>query len=195
MQRQWGVKEVEGYSLVLLTQISSLAKRGESKVPSQEGTSCSSAQLSTKDSSHYSPTSQLLPFSRDLARKHRPKLGKKSFGVAFVSQKDTQCLSVSSYFKDNSARQADFSKVLSSLTFSILFWPVPSRFQWWLVPLPFGILIFVYDEIRKLGVRRHPGSKLQEWVRRGGGQVDIRFMERLIRASSDAIPNLGSLKR
>uniref|UniRef100_A0A670IKM4 Sodium/potassium-transporting ATPase subunit alpha n=1 Tax=Podarcis muralis TaxID=64176 RepID=A0A670IKM4_PODMU len=31
-------------------------------------------------------------------------------------------------------------------------------FQWWLVPLPYGLLIFVYDEIRKLGVRRHPGS-------------------------------------
>lgn len=37
--------------------------------------------------------------------------------------------------------------------------PACSRFQWWLVPLPFGLLIFVYDEIRKLGVRRHPGSK------------------------------------
>ncbi|XP_075462193.1 potassium-transporting ATPase alpha chain 1 [Ascaphus truei] len=35
---------------------------------------------------------------------------------------------------------------------------MPLRFQWWLVPLPYGILIFVYDEIRKLGVRRHPGS-------------------------------------
>ncbi|XP_030399101.1 potassium-transporting ATPase alpha chain 1 [Gopherus evgoodei] len=35
---------------------------------------------------------------------------------------------------------------------------MPIRFQWWLVPLPYGILIFVYDEIRKLGVRRHPGS-------------------------------------
>ncbi|KAL7981114.1 hypothetical protein Chor_005348 [Crotalus horridus] len=35
---------------------------------------------------------------------------------------------------------------------------MPIRFQWWLVPMPFGILIFVYDEIRKLGVRRHPGS-------------------------------------
>ncbi|XP_026541078.1 potassium-transporting ATPase alpha chain 1 [Notechis scutatus] len=35
---------------------------------------------------------------------------------------------------------------------------MPIRFQWWLVPLPFGFLIFVYDEIRKLGVRRHPGS-------------------------------------
>uniref|UniRef100_A0A4W5L8B2 Sodium/potassium-transporting ATPase subunit alpha n=1 Tax=Hucho hucho TaxID=62062 RepID=A0A4W5L8B2_9TELE len=30
--------------------------------------------------------------------------------------------------------------------------------QWWFVPIPYGILIFVYDEIRKLGVRRHPGS-------------------------------------
>ncbi|KAH0631374.1 hypothetical protein JD844_005673 [Phrynosoma platyrhinos] len=35
---------------------------------------------------------------------------------------------------------------------------MPIRFQWWLVPLPYGVLIFVYDEIRKLGVRRHPGS-------------------------------------
>uniref|UniRef100_A0A8B9KN52 Sodium/potassium-transporting ATPase subunit alpha n=1 Tax=Astyanax mexicanus TaxID=7994 RepID=A0A8B9KN52_ASTMX len=34
-----------------------------------------------------------------------------------------------------------------------------SRVQWWFVPLPYGILIFVYDEIRKLAVRRHPGSK------------------------------------
>ncbi|XP_040183060.1 potassium-transporting ATPase alpha chain 1 [Rana temporaria] len=35
---------------------------------------------------------------------------------------------------------------------------MPIRWQWWFVPLPFGILIIVYDEIRKLGVRRHPGS-------------------------------------
>uniref|UniRef100_A0A2K5WKN1 Sodium/potassium-transporting ATPase subunit alpha n=1 Tax=Macaca fascicularis TaxID=9541 RepID=A0A2K5WKN1_MACFA len=35
---------------------------------------------------------------------------------------------------------------------------MPIRFQWWLVPLPYGILIFVYDEIRKLGVRCCPGS-------------------------------------
>ncbi|XP_075697041.1 LOW QUALITY PROTEIN: potassium-transporting ATPase alpha chain 1 [Rhinoderma darwinii] len=35
---------------------------------------------------------------------------------------------------------------------------MPIRFQWWLVPVPFGILIFVYDEIRKLAIRRHPGS-------------------------------------
>lgn len=43
-------------------------------------------------------------------------------------------------------------------------WPskdLPSlhSFQWWLVPMPYGLLIFVYDEIRKLGVRRHPGSE------------------------------------
>uniref|UniRef100_A0A8C7HHS3 Sodium/potassium-transporting ATPase subunit alpha n=1 Tax=Oncorhynchus kisutch TaxID=8019 RepID=A0A8C7HHS3_ONCKI len=36
---------------------------------------------------------------------------------------------------------------------------MPIRGQWWFVPIPYGILIFVYDEIRKLGVRRHPGSK------------------------------------
>nr|XP_054106271.1 potassium-transporting ATPase alpha chain 1 isoform X4 [Callithrix jacchus] len=36
---------------------------------------------------------------------------------------------------------------------------MPIRFQWWLVPLPYGILIFVYDEIRKLGVRCCPGSE------------------------------------
>uniref|UniRef100_I3M9Q4 Potassium-transporting ATPase alpha chain 1 n=1 Tax=Ictidomys tridecemlineatus TaxID=43179 RepID=I3M9Q4_ICTTR len=35
---------------------------------------------------------------------------------------------------------------------------MPIRFQWWLVPMPFGLLIFVYDEIRKLGVRCCPGS-------------------------------------
>lgn len=37
-----------------------------------------------------------------------------------------------------------------------------SRVQWWFVPVPYGILIFVYDEIRKLGVRRYPGSKTLE---------------------------------
>nr|XP_021408352.1 potassium-transporting ATPase alpha chain 1 [Lonchura striata domestica] len=36
---------------------------------------------------------------------------------------------------------------------------MPIRFQWWLVPMPFGLLILVYDEIRKLGVRRRPGSE------------------------------------
>ncbi|KAG5200683.1 hypothetical protein JEQ12_005217 [Ovis aries] len=36
---------------------------------------------------------------------------------------------------------------------------MPIRYQWWLVPMPFGLLIFVYDEIRKLGVRCCPGSE------------------------------------
>uniref|UniRef100_A0A8B9T4J2 Sodium/potassium-transporting ATPase subunit alpha n=1 Tax=Anas platyrhynchos TaxID=8839 RepID=A0A8B9T4J2_ANAPL len=36
---------------------------------------------------------------------------------------------------------------------------MPIRFQWWFVPMPFGLLILIYDEIRKLGVRRHPGSQ------------------------------------
>ncbi|XP_054043748.1 LOW QUALITY PROTEIN: potassium-transporting ATPase alpha chain 1, partial [Rissa tridactyla] len=40
---------------------------------------------------------------------------------------------------------------------------MPIRFQWWLVPMPFGLLILVYDEIRKLGVRRHPGSEWPGW--------------------------------
>ncbi|XP_056682187.1 potassium-transporting ATPase alpha chain 1 [Monodelphis domestica] len=35
---------------------------------------------------------------------------------------------------------------------------MPIRYQWWLVPMPFGLLIFTYDEIRKLGVRCCPGS-------------------------------------
>uniref|UniRef100_M3Y4N0 Sodium/potassium-transporting ATPase subunit alpha n=1 Tax=Mustela putorius furo TaxID=9669 RepID=M3Y4N0_MUSPF len=35
---------------------------------------------------------------------------------------------------------------------------MPIRYQWWLVPMPFGLLIFVYDELRKLGVRCCPGS-------------------------------------
>uniref|UniRef100_A0A286XS77 Sodium/potassium-transporting ATPase subunit alpha n=1 Tax=Cavia porcellus TaxID=10141 RepID=A0A286XS77_CAVPO len=38
---------------------------------------------------------------------------------------------------------------------------MPIRFQWWLVPMPYGLLIFVYDEIRKLGVRCCPGSDFQ----------------------------------
>lgn len=39
-----------------------------------------------------------------------------------------------------------------------------SRVQWWFVPVPYGILIFVYDEIRKLGVRRYPGSKQRLFI-------------------------------
>ncbi|CAD5221584.1 unnamed protein product [Bursaphelenchus xylophilus] len=36
------------------------------------------------------------------------------------------------------------------------------RFSWWLLPLPFSILIFVYDEIRRYLIRRYPGG----WVER-----------------------------
>lgn len=30
------------------------------------------------------------------------------------------------------------------------------RFEWWLWPIPFGILIFIYDELRKFIIRRQP---------------------------------------
>lgn len=33
------------------------------------------------------------------------------------------------------------------------------RFQYWFVAVPFAILIWVYDEIRKLLIRRYPGSE------------------------------------
>uniref|UniRef100_H9GFY6 Cation-transporting P-type ATPase C-terminal domain-containing protein n=1 Tax=Anolis carolinensis TaxID=28377 RepID=H9GFY6_ANOCA len=35
----------------------------------------------------------------------------------------------------------------------------PLRAQYWFVSMPYAILIWVYDEIRKLIIRRHPGSK------------------------------------
>ncbi|XP_061449555.1 potassium-transporting ATPase alpha chain 2 [Rhineura floridana] len=34
----------------------------------------------------------------------------------------------------------------------------PLRFQYWFVSMPYAILIWVYDEIRKLLIRRYPGS-------------------------------------
>ncbi|XP_069805126.1 potassium-transporting ATPase alpha chain 2 isoform X2 [Dendropsophus ebraccatus] len=34
----------------------------------------------------------------------------------------------------------------------------PLRAQYWFVAIPFAVLIFVYDEIRKLFIRRYPGS-------------------------------------
>ncbi|XP_060643414.2 potassium-transporting ATPase alpha chain 2 [Anolis sagrei] len=34
----------------------------------------------------------------------------------------------------------------------------PLRVQYWFVAMPYAILIWVYDEIRKLVIRRHPGS-------------------------------------
>ncbi|KAI1305851.1 Sodium/potassium-transporting ATPase subunit alpha [Halotydeus destructor] len=38
----------------------------------------------------------------------------------------------------------------------------PLKFSWWLIAIPFSILIFVYDEIRRLILRRNPGG----WVER-----------------------------
>lgn len=38
----------------------------------------------------------------------------------------------------------------------------PLKFLWWLPPLPFFFLIFVYDEIRKYLIRKNPGG----WVER-----------------------------
>jgi sodium/potassium-transporting ATPase subunit alpha len=36
------------------------------------------------------------------------------------------------------------------------------RINWWLPALPFSLLIFVYDEIRKYILRHNPGG----WVER-----------------------------
>ncbi|OQR68806.1 sodium/potassium-transporting ATPase subunit alpha-like, partial [Tropilaelaps mercedesae] len=36
----------------------------------------------------------------------------------------------------------------------------PLRFNWWLFGLPFAMVIFIYDEIRRLIIRQHPGG----WV-------------------------------
>ncbi|XP_054722785.1 sodium/potassium-transporting ATPase subunit alpha-like [Uloborus diversus] len=36
----------------------------------------------------------------------------------------------------------------------------PLKFNWWLPALPFSLLIFIYDEIRRLIIRRNPGG----WV-------------------------------
>jgi len=36
------------------------------------------------------------------------------------------------------------------------------RWTWWLAPLPFTVAIFVYDEIRKYLLRKHPGG----WIER-----------------------------
>ena len=33
------------------------------------------------------------------------------------------------------------------------------RYEWWFIAISFSILIFVYDEIRKLIIRRRPGGK------------------------------------
>lgn len=37
-----------------------------------------------------------------------------------------------------------------------------ARWQWWLAPMPFSVVIFIYDEVRKSIIRNHPGG----WVER-----------------------------
>lgn len=36
----------------------------------------------------------------------------------------------------------------------------PLRFTWWLAPMPFSLIIFIYDEVRKYLIRKYPGG----WV-------------------------------
>jgi len=31
---------------------------------------------------------------------------------------------------------------------------------WWFIPMPFSLMIFLYDEIRKMLIRKNPGG----WV-------------------------------
>jgi sodium/potassium-transporting ATPase subunit alpha len=38
----------------------------------------------------------------------------------------------------------------------------PTRWHWWVAPMPFSLAIFVYDECRKYIIRTHPGG----WVER-----------------------------
>lgn len=37
--------------------------------------------------------------------------------------------------------------------------PLPNRPTWWFCAFPYSLLIFLYDEIRKLIIRRNPGGK------------------------------------
>ena len=38
----------------------------------------------------------------------------------------------------------------------------PLKFNWWLPALPFSLSIFIYDEVRKFLLRRHPGGWLEK---------------------------------
>ncbi|GFX31121.1 hypothetical protein TNCV_2026241 [Trichonephila clavipes] len=41
----------------------------------------------------------------------------------------------------------------------------PLKFNWWLPALPFSLLIFVYDEVRRYILRRNPGRELTDPVK------------------------------
>ena len=38
----------------------------------------------------------------------------------------------------------------------------PLKINWWIPALPFSILIFVYDEIRKYILRKYPGGWVEQ---------------------------------
>jgi hypothetical protein len=37
-----------------------------------------------------------------------------------------------------------------------------SRFMWWLPALPFSLAILIYDEVRKLIIRKYPGGWVEQ---------------------------------
>jgi len=38
---------------------------------------------------------------------------------------------------------------------------ITSRWRWWMVPMPFSVVIFIYDETRKYWMRHRPGGWLE----------------------------------
>nr|AOG19177.1 Na/K-ATPase alpha-subunit [Eurythoe complanata] len=38
----------------------------------------------------------------------------------------------------------------------------PLRWSWWVAPMPFSVIIFIYDEVRKYILRRNPGGWVEE---------------------------------
>ena len=46
----------------------------------------------------------------------------------------------------------------------------PLHWSWWLLPLPWALLIFVYDELRRLLIRKYPTGNLFQ------GLTDIRLV-------------------
>jgi len=38
----------------------------------------------------------------------------------------------------------------------------PLEWQWWLVPMPFSLIIWLYDELRKYFIRRYPGGAVEK---------------------------------
>ena len=38
----------------------------------------------------------------------------------------------------------------------------PLKINWWIPAIPFSVLIFVFDEVRKLWIRKNPGGWMEE---------------------------------